>query len=127
MQGQPTSAELLEAVANFIHKDALPNLEGRPAFLARVAANAVEIVRRELELASAADAAAQKQLSELLGQSGSLDTLNEELCNRIQHGELTLETPGLEDYLWDMALREIAVDQPKYSSYQRALEQQQQV
>lgn len=124
MQGQPTRAELLEAVANFIRNDALPNLEGRPAFLARVAANAVEIVRRELAQAQENEAALQERLAVLLGEDGDLERLNEELCDRIAQGGLTLETPGLADYLWDLTLREIAIDQPKYASYQRALKQQ---
>jgi len=123
MQGQPTRIELLDAVANFIRSDALPNLEGRPAFLARVAANAVDIVRRELEQVHENEAALQAQLAALLGRDGDLDSLNAELCDRIASGDLTLETPGLADYLWDLTLREIAVDQPKYASYQRALEQ----
>jgi hypothetical protein len=123
MQGQPDRAELLEAVANFIRNDALPNLEGRPAFLARVAANAVDIVRRELEQGQENDAALQERLAALLERDGDLNSLNEELCDRIAHGGLTLETPGLADYLWDLTMREIAVDQPKYASYRRALEQ----
>lgn len=123
MQGQPDHAELLEAVANFIRYDALPNLEGRPAFLARVAANAVDIVRRELEQGQENDAALQERLVALLGRDGDLNSLNEELCDRIARGGLTLETPGLADYLWDLTMRTIAIDQPKYASYRRALEQ----
>ena len=44
-----TSAEdLLDAVAGWLERDLLPRLSGRDAFEARVAANALRIVEREL-------------------------------------------------------------------------------
>jgi len=48
--GRPTAAELLEAVREFLSNDAMPALPSELAFRARVAANAVGIVERELAL-----------------------------------------------------------------------------
>ena len=52
---------------------------------------------------------------------GSLKGLNRELCARISSGELTLETEGLREHLWVTTLAKLAIDQPKYSGYRRAL------
>ncbi len=50
MQDRPTASELLTAVQRFLEEEVVPALSGRTQFLARVAANAVGIVRREIEL-----------------------------------------------------------------------------
>lgn len=125
MRDLPDDSELLEAIGAFLRDDAIPNLEGRPAFLARVAANAVEILRRERDLAPAAESAARERLEALLGRAGTLEELNEQLCDAIAAGELTLATPGLAEHLWASTMDRLAVDQPRYSGYLRALEQSQ--
>lgn len=120
MQQLPESSELLAAVVDALRDEVIPHLEGRSAFVARVATNAIEIVLREIEQTPAADAAAHSQLQALLGREDSLAALNEELCDRIAGGEFTLSgTPGLADHLWDTTLRRIAIDQPRYSGYLR--------
>nr|MEA2797598.1 hypothetical protein [Phenylobacterium sp.] len=109
----PRTEELVEAVAGWI--DAIrPSLDPRNAFLARVAANALATVRRELTQGSAAEAAAVARMSEVLGRTGDYDDLNGELCARIRAGELTVETPGLLAALRVMALDQLAIDQPNY-------------
>ena len=123
MQDQPTAAELVEAVADFIRNHAMPQLQGHAAFHARVAANALDIVRRELEIAPAANADEQKRLASLLGRDGSLEELNRDLCNRIENGTFSLETPGLADHLWATTLTKLAIDQPSYPGYRRAAEE----
>jgi hypothetical protein len=49
MQDRPTYAELLAAVRHFLETDVVPRLEGPAKFHARVAANVVAIVERELD------------------------------------------------------------------------------
>jgi aminoglycoside phosphotransferase (APT) family kinase protein len=46
--GRPTSAELLDAVRDFLTEQVVPGTDGQLSFHARVAANAVGIVSREL-------------------------------------------------------------------------------
>ena len=123
MQDQPTSADLVGAVADFIRNHAMPQLTGHAAFHARVAANALDIVKRELEIAPDANAEELSRLKALLGKEGSLEELNRELCARIFSGDLTLDTQGLKDHLWATTLAKLAIDQPKYSGYRRALEE----
>ena len=48
MQDRPTSLELLDAVQRFLDEEIVPDTQGRRSFLARVAANAVRIVAREI-------------------------------------------------------------------------------
>jgi len=70
MQDRPTNAELLEAVQYFLETDAVPALEGPKKFHARVAANVLAIVRRELESEEAQLRAEWERLGELLGFVG---------------------------------------------------------
>ena len=49
MNDRPTSVELLRAVEHFLQKDAVPALSGPQRYHARVAANVVAIVAREVE------------------------------------------------------------------------------
>jgi hypothetical protein len=122
MRERPDASLLIAAVAAFLRDDALPRLDGRVAFHARVAANALDIVRRELETAPAAETAEHERLRALLGRDGTLDALNRELCARIADGSMTLVAPGLADHLWAVALAKLAVDQPTYSGYLKALQ-----
>ncbi len=97
MQDRPTYDELLAAVERFLETDIVANTAGSRGFHARVAVNALRVVRRELQ-------SREEQLGEewvgldgLLGQAqrpASLDQLadeirrrNEKLCERIRAGE----------------------------------------
>ena len=121
MHDLPTADDLLAAVASFLREQALPQLQGHAAFHARVAANVVDSVRRQLQLQSHSEARELQRLRELLDATGSVAELNELLCRRIRSGELTLRHPGLKEHLWASTLDKLAVDQPGYSTYQRAL------
>jgi len=51
--GRPTASELLDAVSGFLTDDVMPATTGQVAFHARVAANVLGIVAREIELGPA--------------------------------------------------------------------------
>jgi hypothetical protein len=121
MYDRPTLLELVTAARDFIERTAMPKLEGHAAFHARVAANALGIVARQLEQAPRAEAEELARLRALLGHDGPLEAQNRELCARIREGSLGLETPGLAEHLRATTLAKLAVDQPKYSGYLRAL------
>lgn len=123
MQDEPTPAEILETVAQFLRETVMPEMQGRNAFLARVTANAVDVVRRQIELSPAADAAELARLRALLNSDGDLETLNRQLCERIEAGAITLTTQGLKDHLWETTLAKLAVDQPNYAAYKRVHDQ----
>jgi hypothetical protein len=131
MQDWPHPDELLAAVARFLRDEAGPALAaesaaGQPAlaYQARVAANMLDIVRRQARLAPAAEAMEQARLQALLGPADPADpadlaALNQRLADGIADGRLTLATPGLAKHLWCTTLDKLAVDQPGYDSYRR--------
>ena len=49
MQDRPSFDELLEAIQGFLREDVMPNTQGRLSFHARVAGNAIDWIRRELQ------------------------------------------------------------------------------
>ena len=119
MQDPPTITELLETTAAFLREVAVPQLSGHASFHARVAANALDIVKREIELRPAADRDEHARLQALLHADGSLAELNALLSRRIAAGEINLQTPGLAAHLWATTLAKVAIDQPSYASYRR--------
>src|SRR5271156_6611731 len=121
MQDEPTPPEILTAVAALLRESVMPQLTGHTAFLVRVAANALDLVRRQVDLEPAADAAETERLRGLLGRDGGLVELNATLCEAIEAGTVTLETPGLAEHLWATTLDKLAIDQPGYGAYQRAV------
>jgi Domain of unknown function (DUF6285) len=122
MQDEPTPAELIKAVADFLRNDITPAIGGHSAFKLRVAINALDLVTRQLALEQGSDAAEAARLTQLLGVQGSLAELNCALAERIAKGEADLNTPGLAEHLWQTTMDKLAVDQPNYASYRREVE-----
>jgi alcohol dehydrogenase class IV len=98
MQDRPTSIELLEAAADFVDREIVPVIEGARQFQARVVANVMRIVAREIQMEDPAVRVEVKALARLLGRDAphlhSLDdlrkasaSLGEELSARIRAGD----------------------------------------
>ncbi len=97
MQDHPTYDELLAAIEGFLDSEIVPNVPGPRGFHARVAANAIRIIRRELELEEQQLAAEWSGFDALLGAAQppaaraalreGLLSRNSELCDRIRRGE----------------------------------------
>ncbi len=97
MQDRPTYDELLAAVERFLSREIVPNTEGARRFHARVAANVLGIVRRELEREEEQLAAEWASLDGLLepakppeGRAALREALGArraELCESIRAGE----------------------------------------
>lgn len=114
MTTSPTAEELLAAVIGFIEQKAAPQLKDRDAFLAKVAVNALATVRREIELGPKAQAEAAERLRALLG-AGDPAALNDELCDKLASGELTLKDPQVLAHLKAEIIDRVRIDQPNYS------------
>jgi len=96
---RPSAAELLDAVERFLEESVVPALNGPARFHARVAANVVRIVAREIATEETHLAREWDGLSVLLGSEGepppegraalreSILARNEELARRIRSGE----------------------------------------
>ncbi len=121
MQDQPHPAEILAAVTAFLRDVVVPEAKPRTAFQARVAANAIDLVRRQIELAGPLDDAERQRLAALLGHDAELEPGNRELAQRIAEGAIGIDAPGLLDHLRATTLAKLAVDQPRYSGYLAAL------
>jgi len=97
MQDRPNVVELLDAVRGFLEKDVVEALEGSAKFHARVAANVLAIVARELDLEPDQLAAEWQRLDALLGATPApadvsglrrgLRERSEVLCERIRRGD----------------------------------------
>ncbi len=61
----PTARELLDAVREWIDREVIPATDGRLRFHARVAANVLGMVEREIELGAAQQAAHERRLASL--------------------------------------------------------------
>jgi aminoglycoside phosphotransferase (APT) family kinase protein len=122
LQDRPTAAELLEAVREFLEHDVASSTEGRTAFHARVAVNALGIVERELVLGPSVDAPVLERLSRLLGRSGTPDELVADLAARIRDGSLDDRRVGKGDpaadevveVVRDLVRAKLAVANPRY-------------
>jgi hypothetical protein len=96
MQDRPTVYELLRAVQRFLSDEIVPATEGRRQFLARVTANAIGLVERELAGEHAHARREWAGLDALLtpaampaerdALAASIRARNEELCARIRAG-----------------------------------------
>ena len=124
MQDLPDNTMLLASVEAFLKDEVVPQLDAASGFRARVAANAVAMVRRHLEQASADSTHDERErLYQLTGTKGTLAGQTAELCRLMAEGHLGPGDPRLCDHLWLTTLAKLAVDQPRYSGYQRAREE----
>jgi hypothetical protein len=121
MQDHPHPSEIIAAVARFLKDEVAPQTTGRLSFQARVAANALEMMTRQLDTQPAAEAAELTSLKAILETDGDLATLNAELARRLGAGEIDLTVAGVADHLWATTLAKLAVDQPTYWGYRAAL------
>lgn len=101
MAGHPTASELVAAVQGFLK--GLP-LNSRDMFHARVAANALAIVEREL---------AAPPVPLVFGISDA------SLCAAIRAGGLAVATPGLLDAMIGATVARLQVDNPRYATLAR--------
>ena len=121
---RPNAEELVGAAVHFLESEIAPNLSGFNAFQMRVCMNALKIVERELQIAPGAETEERKRLADLIGTGdGDIDDLNRQLCTQIKNGDIPLDDQSLKDHLWEVTLAKLSVDQPKYKSYVRAIEQ----
>jgi len=122
MLDQPRGADILAAVSKLLRETLMPQLPANAAFQARVAANAIDLVAREINFGDIVECDALARLRALLGRDGSLQELEADLSGRIRRGEIDLQSEGLADHLWQTTLDKMKIDQPAYASYRRALE-----
>src|SRR4051794_4275665 len=121
MLDQPHGADILAAVARLLRDTLMPKLPPDTVFQVRVAANALDLVAREIRFGETVEREALQRLQTLLNRDGSLQELENDLSLRIRSGDLDLQSPGLAEHLWETTLAKMKIDQPNYASYRREL------
>jgi hypothetical protein len=115
---RPTAAELVDAVTEFLEHDLQPTLDGRLGFHTRVAVNALRIVRREMDLGPALDAARRTGLRALLGAEGeetsSTREREHELARRIRDGSFDEQRAEVVGYLRATLRLQLDIVHPGY-------------
>jgi ketosteroid isomerase-like protein len=105
VHGRPTAPELIGAVAEFLESDVRQATDGQVNFHARVAANALRIVERELSLDGDPTAA--------LAKLGFTDEA--ELAAAIRDGQLDDQTRDVTTFLRTLVQHKLAVAHPGYT------------
>ena len=80
-----------------------------------MAANATDIVLREMSIGPDAHAWEAQGLSALLGGGGPLGQQRARLCAAIRAGDIDLKRPDLHAYLRDSVFARVMIDQPGYA------------
>jgi hypothetical protein len=106
--GRPTAAELVAAVAEFLETDVRESTAGQVNFHARVAANALRIVERELLVESADD------VTRALTALGFDDEA--QLAAAIRAGELDGRSEEVRSCLRALVSHRLAVSHPGYQN-----------
>jgi aminoglycoside phosphotransferase (APT) family kinase protein len=110
LHGRPTAAELVAAVAMFLREDVMAATDGRLNFLARVAANTLDGVERELRLGPAQE----QRHRERLAAFGQADQAG--FAAAIRSGELDADDPALLTAVRAAVTDRVAVANPRYLS-----------
>jgi hypothetical protein len=113
-----TQAELLEAVRQFLREQVLPELAGFKAYNTRVAANALAIVAREIEMGDQL-AALDVQMANELGLDPQPESVSRQIALGLRDGTVRVDQRLLR-YLQQRTLLAVAIDNPKYSGLQQA-------
>jgi aminoglycoside phosphotransferase (APT) family kinase protein len=100
--GEPSTTEMLEALAGWVENDVKPNAQGRDRFMASVALNALGMLQRDAAYPA--------------------DVHDKALADDLLSGRKSLDTTGLLAKLKAQSLAKLATDQPKYSALATARE-----
>lgn len=111
----PRTDELLTGVREFLKGEAAPALSGRNQFLARVAANSIDIALRDLALGPEASRQESAALQAMMQAAGTLSELREKLCLAIRSGGMDTGRTDLHAYLRQSVYAQVMIDQPGYA------------
>jgi aminoglycoside phosphotransferase (APT) family kinase protein len=117
----PTLHELIASVREFLRNDVVSATRDRTQYLARVAANSLEIAERQVRMGPTADFAEFTRLRKLFGNAGSLPDLRQMLVNKLRDNTFALDDSRLIEHLRASVAAQIQIDQPNYAAAIAAL------
>jgi hypothetical protein len=122
MSSRPSLLQLVNAVQEWINDERVASKpDAERGHSARIASNLLDVIAREIELGATLRNSERRRLAALLGHDADLGALNAALCARIDAGALDWRDRRLLDHLRLTALGKLAIDNPRYWSYQRAV------
>lgn len=104
----PDAAQIIDAVREFLRDEVMPATEGTVSFHARVAANLLDTLSRELEQGTAGE----ERFAAALRELGCQD--EDDLALRIRSGDLRSSDPRLVEVLWAITTDRLSVANPSY-------------
>ncbi len=122
---RPSSAELLAAVSEALEAHAADPNSATP-YQRRIVQNVLKILEREALQGPAILEDELRRLRAFLSSTGSLADLTRDLCRRIASGEEDVRFRALWDILYQSVCGRLAVDNPRFAAYRRALTQSRQ-
>ncbi len=111
----PDVTTLLTAAAKYLEQELMPTLSGYHRFQTRVTVNVLNIIRRETELRVAQEADELNRLRRMLKHDGTLEALNDELCELIRTGQIDLDNAELRAHLRQSLADALAINNPKWT------------
>jgi aminoglycoside phosphotransferase (APT) family kinase protein len=111
----PVADELLESVQRFLQEEVTAIAPPHLKFMARVAANSLATVRREIDMAPALLDAEAERLRKITGSSGDAAQLRAQLVAALRDG-MPLDREGLAEHLRLSVAGQLAIDQPRYAA-----------
>lgn len=132
MQDRPSSAELLESLAELLETEVLPSVEGPLRYRVLVGLNLTRIVEREIRLSPAQQRGERARLVALLGEQPAPGPVADQVfdLNARLEARLRSQVPGddeafthdLLEALEATAREKLAVCRPGYDDYDPATE-----
>jgi len=104
----------VESVSGYLRSEVVPAMDGRTGFLARVAANSLDIVGREMEYGAEARRLEADRLRNLLGVEESLGDLRLRLARGLRDETIAMDADGLVEHLRSTVVNQVLIDQPSY-------------
>lgn len=125
----PRADELISAVSDFLRDQVMTETEGRTSFLSRVSANSLDIIGREFDLLPENRRREHAALltffcCDAADNDADLENLRWRLVHALRDESQPLDDKFLKSYLRNTVVNQVAIDQPRYSGFQQALEQQ---
>ena len=117
----PDKLRILDVLLDVLERVQPAVPDATHAYEKRVALNLLRTVRREIAVADNLLDEECSRLAALLAEEGGVTVLNIALCERIRHRQIDTGEPGLLRHLRRTTLAKLAIDNPRYSAYLRAV------
>ncbi len=111
---RPLATNLLAIVQECLETEIAPQLPSLHRFQLKIVSRVLATVRREIELAPAANADELERLKALLRRDGSREELDAALAHAIRAGDFTVDDPALLAHLRASTEDALRINNPKW-------------